>query len=285
MSVSARLSLLSSHLVGTRRSSGSCHYAKSDPPAPVVAAAAAGVTIDLTGQLALVTGATGQLGRVMVRTLARAGADVAIHYRSDKEGSAKLCAEVESMGRRAVAVYADVGSKESIEAMRETIAATLGEPHIVITNAVQQYKWTTVLEQSEADYESQFRTSVMQNVLCASPCHASGTCRTELLCDTSMLVCTHSQLVSCCRPNVGVLKHLCRQCSAANTAALSRFPLNVLCRHTQRNRPTPVASEEWTPSFVFWRRRWGAMASPSTRRVALCSVSGSKAFIKPGSAG
>ena len=38
------------------------------------------IPIDLSGKLALITGATGELGRVMVRTLARAGADVVIHY-------------------------------------------------------------------------------------------------------------------------------------------------------------------------------------------------------------
>ena len=36
--------------------------------------------IDLTGKIAVVTGASGQLGRVLARTLARCGADVALHY-------------------------------------------------------------------------------------------------------------------------------------------------------------------------------------------------------------
>jgi 3-oxoacyl-[acyl-carrier protein] reductase len=130
----------------------------------VVAAAAAGISIDLSGKVAVVTGATGQLGRVMVRTLARAGADVAVHYRSDKSGAEELCAELGAMGRRGLAVYADVGSKESINSMQQQIASTLGDPDIVVTNAVQQYKWKTVLEQDEAAYESQFRTSVMQVV-------------------------------------------------------------------------------------------------------------------------
>jgi 3-oxoacyl-[acyl-carrier protein] reductase len=51
--------------------------------------------------------------------------------------------------------------------MHETVTAALGDPDIVVTNAVQQYAWTTVLQQDEADYESQFRTSVLQNVLMA----------------------------------------------------------------------------------------------------------------------
>lgn len=40
--------------------------------------------MDLTDKIALITGAAGQLGRVMVRTLAECGADVVIHYRGAK---------------------------------------------------------------------------------------------------------------------------------------------------------------------------------------------------------
>jgi 3-oxoacyl-[acyl-carrier protein] reductase len=48
--------------------------------------------------------------------------------------------------------------------MRDAIAATLGDPDIIVNNAVSQYAWTTVLEQAPEDYESQFRSCVMQNV-------------------------------------------------------------------------------------------------------------------------
>ena len=65
-------------------------------------------------------------------------------------------------------VQADVTQPESIQAMRAAIMRTLGAPHILVTNAVIQYQpWTSVLEQPMADYESQFRSSVLQNVLMA----------------------------------------------------------------------------------------------------------------------
>ena len=42
--------------------------------------------------------------------------------------------------------------------MKEAIEAAMGEaPDIVVANAVQQYDWTSVLEQGVEDYESQFR--------------------------------------------------------------------------------------------------------------------------------
>jgi 3-oxoacyl-[acyl-carrier protein] reductase len=125
------------------------------------------MNIDLNGKIAIVTGATGQLGRVMVRTLAQCGADVAIQYLTNSAKAFELCGEVQAMGRRAVAVQADITSQESVTRMRDEVAAALGNPDIVVDNAVAQYKWTSVLEQAAEDYESQFRSCVLQNVFMA----------------------------------------------------------------------------------------------------------------------
>jgi 3-oxoacyl-[acyl-carrier protein] reductase len=125
------------------------------------------ISIDLSGKTALVTGATGELGRFMARTLASAGADVAVHCHGNVAKAEELVEECRKMGRKAVAVQADVGSLADIEAMRDVVAAELGTPNIIVNNAVIQYEWTSVLEQDEASYEGQFRSSVMQNVLMA----------------------------------------------------------------------------------------------------------------------
>ena len=125
------------------------------------------IPIDLSGRLALVTGATGELGRVMVRTLARSGADVVVHYHTNREQAESLVAEIEDLGCRALAAQADITEKESVDDLRELVENTLGSPDILVTNAVIQYDWKAVLDQSPADYESQFRSSVLQNVLIA----------------------------------------------------------------------------------------------------------------------
>lgn len=125
------------------------------------------IPIDLSGKRALVTGGSGELGRVMVRTLARAGADIAIHYHGNAETAQELASECREMGRHALAVQADVTARDSIEAMGATVMDELGAPDILVNNAVIQYGWTSVLEQAEADYESQFRSCVLQNVLMA----------------------------------------------------------------------------------------------------------------------
>ena len=123
--------------------------------------------IDLSGKIALITGATGDLGRVMTRTLAACGADVAIHYLKNSAKAEELADEVRAIGRRAFAVQADITSLESVLAMSKSVVEALGSPDIVVANAVIQYKWTTILNQPQEDYESQFRSCVMQNVFLA----------------------------------------------------------------------------------------------------------------------
>jgi 3-oxoacyl-[acyl-carrier protein] reductase len=124
--------------------------------------------IDLSGKIAVVTGGSGELGRVLVRTLARCGAAVAIHYFRNEENARVLCEELTSFGVRGMTVQADVTQPASVHAMRDAIVHRLGRPHILVNNAVIQYHpWTTVIAQPIEAYESQFRSSVVQNVLMA----------------------------------------------------------------------------------------------------------------------
>lgn len=125
------------------------------------------LTLNLTNKIAVVTGATGQLGRVMVRTLAECGADVAIHYLQNADKAAALKAEVEAIGRRAIAVQADVSDKQSVLALRDAVMQELGVATVIVNNAVSGSPWKSVLEQSVESYESQFKSSVLHNVLMA----------------------------------------------------------------------------------------------------------------------
>jgi 3-oxoacyl-[acyl-carrier protein] reductase len=104
--------------------------------------------LDLGGKVALVTGASGELGRVMVRTLAECGADVVIHYNKSADRAAALQKEVQAMGRRSCIVQADVTHQEDVTRMRDEAGRRLGAPDIIVNNAVIQFAWTSVLEQS-----------------------------------------------------------------------------------------------------------------------------------------
>jgi 3-oxoacyl-[acyl-carrier protein] reductase len=122
------------------------------------------MNIDLSGRIALVTGGAGELGRTMARTFAECGADVAVHYHTKEKKAREVADSIVKMGRRAVIVKADVGKLASVSAMRKAVAKALGNPDIVVANAVAQYGWKTVLEQAPEDYVSQFETCVMQAV-------------------------------------------------------------------------------------------------------------------------
>jgi 3-oxoacyl-[acyl-carrier protein] reductase len=123
------------------------------------------VNIDLSGKIAVVTGGSGELGRVMVRTLAAAGADVAIHYHRNFDKAQELLAEIRKMGRRGAVVQADITRESDVLAMRHRITQEIGDADIIVNNSVIQYEWKTVLDQSPEDYESQFRSCVLHNVL------------------------------------------------------------------------------------------------------------------------
>lgn len=123
--------------------------------------------IDLSGKVALVTGASGELGRVISLELARCGAAVGLHYRSSRKDAERVRDEIAESGGRACLLEADITEKSSVEAMKEKIERELGAPQILVNNAVIQYRWTTVLEQAVEDYEGQFRSCVLQNVLMA----------------------------------------------------------------------------------------------------------------------
>src|SRR6516225_4018310 len=68
----------------------------------------------MSGKTALVTGAAVRVGRAIALCLARAGCDVVLHYRSSREGAAGTAREIESLGRRAVALAADLSRPAEI---------------------------------------------------------------------------------------------------------------------------------------------------------------------------
>lgn len=92
------------------------------------------MSIDLSGQVALVTGASSGLGVAFARTLAKAGAKVAIAARRRDRLDA-LVAEIEAAGGTAMAVEADLAKAEHFAAMLNEIEARFGRVSILVNNA------------------------------------------------------------------------------------------------------------------------------------------------------
>ncbi len=89
---------------------------------------------DLTGQVALVTGAARGLGRAISLALAHAGADVALGLR-DRETGGDLVREIEAMGRAALPLQMDVTCLDQIFRAVDDAVAHLGRLDILVNNA------------------------------------------------------------------------------------------------------------------------------------------------------
>lgn len=97
--------------------------------------------MELTGQTALVTGASRGLGRAIARHLAEQGAAVCVNYLSHADEAATL---VDEIGRsvRAIALRADVGDPAQVAKMSTQVTAELGPISILVNNAGLAYRAT-----------------------------------------------------------------------------------------------------------------------------------------------
>ena len=93
------------------------------------------VELDLTGAVALVTGAGRGIGRDIALALAAAGADVAVNDFADEDACAAVVAEIEALGRKGLVVMADVGDEGQVNAVVERVEGELGPLSVVVNNA------------------------------------------------------------------------------------------------------------------------------------------------------
>jgi 3-oxoacyl-[acyl-carrier protein] reductase len=91
--------------------------------------------IDLTGKSALVTGGSRGIGRAIVLRLATQGADVAFSYRGNEDAARDTAAEIERLGRRAVAIQADASQPEAAEQVVAAALEAFGKVDILVNNA------------------------------------------------------------------------------------------------------------------------------------------------------
>ena len=90
----------------------------------------------MTGKVALITGGRSGIGRAFALAFAEAGADVAICSRTIEGGGLEAVAdEIRKLGRRALAIRADVSHKTDVENMAKKTVAELGDIDILINNA------------------------------------------------------------------------------------------------------------------------------------------------------
>jgi NAD(P)-dependent dehydrogenase (short-subunit alcohol dehydrogenase family) len=106
----------------------------------------------LDGKVAIITGASSGLGVAFATGLAEAGADIAIcARRADKLEQTKR--DVEALGRRCVAVTADVSKPEDCARVVEAAVATLGRVDVLVNNAGTSYANKSTHEVGEDEFD------------------------------------------------------------------------------------------------------------------------------------
>jgi 3-oxoacyl-[acyl-carrier protein] reductase len=88
------------------------------------------------GRVALVTGGTRGIGAAVSRLLASRGMRVAVNYRSSRDEADDVVASIRSGGGEAMAVQADVRDGSAVLGMVEQVRAAMGEPEVLIHNAL-----------------------------------------------------------------------------------------------------------------------------------------------------
>jgi 3-oxoacyl-[acyl-carrier protein] reductase len=91
--------------------------------------------IDLSGRSALVTGGSRGIGKAIALGLARQGADVAFSYRGNEAAAATTVAEIEALGRRGLAVQADVTDPDAAEGLVKSVIEAFAKVDILVNNA------------------------------------------------------------------------------------------------------------------------------------------------------
>ncbi len=115
--------------------------------------------IDLTGKSALVTGGSRGIGRAVALRLATQGADVAFSYRGNEAAAAETTAAVEALGRRAVAIQADVSEPAAAETAVAGTLEAFGKVDILVNNAGTT-RDDLIMRMSLDDWEIVLRTNL-----------------------------------------------------------------------------------------------------------------------------
>ncbi len=123
------------------------------------------IKLDLTGHIALVTGASRGIGAAIAIALAEAGAAVAVNYRERADDAEKVVGKIKDMGGRAIAIAADVSQAASVANMVDRAASALGPIDILVNNAGIAIV-RGIDDLTESDFDATIVTNLKSAFLC-----------------------------------------------------------------------------------------------------------------------
>ena len=119
---------------------------------------------ELSGKVAIVTGASKGIGAAIAHTFAKAGAAVAVNYASSKADADRVVGEIVKAGGEAVAIQADVANRADVKRLFAETKEKLGRPSVLVNNA-GVYSFAPLEEVTEEDFHRQFNTNVLGAIL------------------------------------------------------------------------------------------------------------------------
>ncbi|MEB3230036.1 MAG: 3-oxoacyl-[acyl-carrier-protein] reductase [Leptolyngbyaceae bacterium] len=96
---------------------------------------ASDTSLPLADQVAVVTGASRGIGRATALALAEQGATVVVNYARSSQAAVEVVAQIEGMGRSAIALQADVSQEDQVDALFKTVMEKYGRVDVLVNNA------------------------------------------------------------------------------------------------------------------------------------------------------
>ena len=122
--------------------------------------------LDLTGRVALVTGASSGIGAATAAVLAELGAPVAIGYFNNATGAFQTRDEITAAGGKAIAIKADVRRESECRMLVEKSVAEFGDIEILVNNAGSLVKRVPLAEMTEAAWDNIFALNLKSAIFC-----------------------------------------------------------------------------------------------------------------------
>jgi pteridine reductase len=120
----------------------------------------------MSGRVALVTGAGKRLGRAVALRLAAEGADVAVHYRESQNEADEVASAIVKLGRKSVALRADLASVDEIRKLFLEVGNELGRLDLLV-NSAANFLPGSVISTTEEIWDASMDTNVKAPFFCA----------------------------------------------------------------------------------------------------------------------